>query len=53
VRTLTATVAIELGEVTVGSTHYHMLFAVGLVLFCITFAVNLVAEVFLRRGRQG
>lgn len=52
VRTLTATVAIELGEVTVGSTHYQTLFAVGLVLFGITFLVNLVAEIFLQRGRQ-
>jgi phosphate transport system permease protein len=49
VRTLTATIAIELGEVPAGSTHYHMLFTVGLVLFVITFAVNLLSDVYVRR----
>ncbi len=52
VRTLTATVAIELGEVPFGSRHYHLLFAVGLVLFLMTFAVNLVSDVVLRRSAQ-
>jgi phosphate transport system permease protein len=52
VRTLTATVAIELGEVTVGSTHYRMLFVVGLVLFVITLGVNVLAERFVRGGRE-
>lgn len=42
-RTMTATIAAEMGEVARGSTHYHVLFAVGLVLFLITFAVNLAA----------
>ncbi len=51
VRTLTATVAIELGEVTVGSTHYRMLFVVGLVLLLITLVVNVLAERFVRGGR--
>jgi phosphate transport system permease protein len=49
VRTLTATIAIELGEVPQGSTHYHMLFAVGLVLFAITFAVNLLSDLYVRK----
>ncbi|MDP2306003.1 MAG: phosphate ABC transporter permease subunit PstC [Pseudomonadota bacterium] len=53
VRTLTATIAIELGEVPHGSRHYDMLFAVGLVLFLMTFAVNLVSDVVMRRGTQG
>ena len=52
VRTLTATVAIELGETQVGSRHFHMLFAVGLVLFCMTFAVNLASELFMQKGRR-
>lgn len=43
VRTLTATIAIELGEVPVDSTHYHALFGVGLALFSISMLVNLVA----------
>jgi phosphate transport system permease protein len=42
-RTMTATIAAEMGEVARGSTHYHVLFAVGLTLFLITFAVNLAA----------
>jgi len=49
VRTLTATIAIELGEVPVGSEHFHALFAVGLALFAITFFVNLAADLVMRR----
>ncbi len=52
VRTLTATIAIELGEVPQGSRHYNLLFAVGLVLFVMTFVVNLVSDMVLRRGVQ-
>jgi len=44
IRTMTATIAIELGEVPYGTTHYYSLFAVGAVLFLITLAVNLIAE---------
>jgi phosphate transport system permease protein len=43
VRTMTATIAAEMGEVAHGSVHYHVLFAVGLVLFVISFFVNLTA----------
>jgi phosphate transport system permease protein len=43
VRTMTATIAAEMGEVAQGSTHYSVLFAVGIVLFVISFAVNLTA----------
>jgi phosphate transport system permease protein len=53
VRTLTATIAAELGEVPHGSAHYHMLFSVGLVLFVLTFLVNVVADQMLRRGGRG
>ncbi|MDD5439386.1 MAG: phosphate ABC transporter permease subunit PstC [Candidatus Omnitrophica bacterium] len=49
VRTLTATIAIELGEVAYGSTHYYALFAVGLALFIITFMVNLASDVILHK----
>ena len=52
VRTLTATIAIELGEVDFGSTHYHALFAVGFILFVITFIVNLAADIVLRRQQN-
>jgi phosphate transport system permease protein len=51
-RTLTATIAGELGETVGGSEHYFALFAVGLVLFVITFIINLAADSFLRRARQ-
>ena len=49
VRTMTSTIAIELGEVPYYTTHYYALFAVGLVLFIITFLVNLIADVVLRK----
>lgn len=49
VRTMTATIAIELGEVPGGTTHYFALFAVGFALFVISFVVNLVADYILHR----
>ena len=51
-RTLTATIAGEMGETVGGSEHYYALFAVGLVLFVITFSINFVADLFLRRARK-
>jgi phosphate transport system permease protein len=53
VRTMTATVAIELGEVPFGTTHYHALFAVGAVLFVMTFFVNLVSDIVLHKYGEG
>jgi phosphate transport system permease protein len=50
---MTATIAQELGETTADSTHYFALFAVGLLLFFISLAVNLVAEVFAAKFRRG
>ena len=52
VRTMTATIAIELGEVAQGTTHYHSLFAVGMLLFLITLAVNILADWFARRQER-
>jgi phosphate transport system permease protein len=49
VRTMTATIAAEMGEVAQGSTHFHVLFAIGIVLFVITFIVNLVASLAIFR----
>jgi phosphate transport system permease protein len=43
-RTITATIAQELGEVVIGSAHYDVLFALGAMLFVATFVVNLVGE---------
>ncbi|MGZ8839712.1 MAG: phosphate ABC transporter permease subunit PstC, partial [Candidatus Aminicenantales bacterium] len=52
VRTMTANIAIELGEVPYFTTHYYALFAIGLVLFIMTFAVNLAADVVLRKYQE-
>ena len=49
-RTLTATIAGEMGETVRGSEHYFALFAVGLVLFIITFAINLFADIYSHRA---
>ena len=52
VRTLTATIAAEMGETVRGSDHYHALFAIGMVLFVITFIINWCADFFLHRERR-
>ncbi len=52
VRTLTATVAAEMGETVQGSEHYFALFAIGAVLFLITFVINVTADIFLHRKRK-
>ncbi len=49
VRTLTATIAAEMGEAVVGSEHYFALFAIGIVLFVISFAINITADFFLHK----
>ncbi|MFA5976609.1 MAG: phosphate ABC transporter permease subunit PstC [Elusimicrobiota bacterium] len=52
IRTLSATVAAELGEVVVGSAHYHVLFFVGICLFIFTFVLNLFGHWFVNRLQQ-
>lgn len=52
VRTMTATIAIELGEVPFNTTHYYALFAIGLTLFLITFLVNLISDIILHKGQR-
>jgi len=52
VRTLTATIAAELGEASVASEHYQVLFIIGILLFTITFAVNLSADLIVRGIRN-
>lgn len=49
VRTMTATIAAEMGEVAQGSTHYHVLFAIGIALFLISFVINLTAAAVVFR----
>jgi phosphate transport system permease protein len=52
VRTLTATIAAEMGEAAKGSPHYFALFAIGIVLFVISFLINLTADFLLHRGKN-
>jgi len=52
IKTLTATLGIEMGEVASGSTHYHALFGLALVLLIITLSVNLIATFVLGRIKE-
>lgn len=53
VRTMTATIAAEMGEVANGSTHYHVLFFIGIMLFLISLVVNVTASsVIFRQARR-
>ena len=52
IRTLTSTLGIEMGEVSVGSLHYNALFGVAIVLLAITLVVNLSAVAILRHLRE-
>lgn len=53
VRTMTATIAAEMGEVVQGSDHYYALFAIGLVLFVISFITNTLGDYFIHKSRKG
>jgi phosphate transport system permease protein len=52
VRTLTANIAAELGEAPANSEHYQVLFLMGVLLFLITFVVNLAADFIVRGIRR-
>jgi phosphate transport system permease protein len=52
VRTMTATIAAEMGEVANGSTHYHVLFLIGIALFLISLIVNLTASTVIFRQQK-
>jgi len=52
VRALTATIAAELGETAEGSDHYRALFTIGILLFTVTFAINLAADLIVRGRRR-
>lgn len=52
VRTMTATIAAEMGEVANGSVHYHVLFFIGMVLFIISLVVNVLASSVVFRSKQ-
>jgi phosphate transport system permease protein len=48
VRALTATIAAEMGETARGSEHYQALFTLGILLFAVTFVINMIADIFVR-----
>jgi phosphate transport system permease protein len=52
VRALTAAIAAELGETAKGDDHYQALFVLGILLFVITFAINLTADAIVRGVRR-
>ena len=52
VQTLTATIAAELGEARQGSEHYQVLFLIGVVLFTLTFIVNITADFIVKGIRK-
>ncbi|HEX2734760.1 MAG TPA: phosphate ABC transporter permease subunit PstC [Polyangiaceae bacterium] len=52
VRALTATIAAELGETAKGGDHYQALFALGILLFLVTFVINATADLLVRKQRQ-
>jgi phosphate transport system permease protein len=51
-RTLSATIAAELGEVVFGSAHYSALFFMGVVLFVITFVSNAAGSLVIGRMKR-
>ncbi len=52
VRTMTATIAGDMGETVQGSVHYQALFSIGILLLVFTFGLNLLSEHFLVRVRK-
>ncbi len=52
VRTMTATIAAEMGEVANSSTHYHVLFLIGIILFLISLVVNITASAVVSNQKK-
>ena len=48
-RSITTTIAAEMGEVVNGGQHYRILFMLGALLFAVTFVSNMIAEVVMNR----
>ena len=48
VRTMTATIAAEMGETANGSDHYRVLFILGIVLFVVTCSINVAADLIVK-----
>lgn len=53
VRTMTATIAAEMGETVRGGDHYYSLFAIGIVLFAISFLINISSDLIVKRKKFG
>ena len=53
VRTITATLGIEIPETAIYGTHYHMLFVLVVVLYVIIIIINAIAEFLLERFNKG
>jgi phosphate transport system permease protein len=51
-RTITATIAAELAETVVGGPHYRVLFVIGVLLFLVTFLLNLAGDVVMHRLKR-
>jgi len=49
IRPITANIAIEIKEVVKDSLHYQTLFAMGLVLFGLTFLINFISDLIIQR----
>ena len=49
IRTMTATIASEMGEVASGSTHYHVLFFIGIILFVFSLIINVSSTTSLKK----
>lgn len=52
VRTMTATIASEMGEVATGSQHYQVLFLIGILLFVFSLIINIIASTVSTRQRK-
>jgi phosphate transport system permease protein len=52
VRTMTATIAGDMGETPKDSPHYWSLFAIGVVLLVMTFLLNIISEYFLASAKK-
>jgi len=52
VRPMTSTIAAEMGETIMGSSHFHALFGIAIILFLITFVSNMTTEWVISRRRR-
>ena len=50
--TMTSAIALDIQEVARTEIHFNALFAVGLLLFILTFVINLIAELILKKFRE-